>query len=340
MRAIQLVRTGAPLEERTIDLADPGPNDVVVDVRAAGICHSDVHYRRGPRSVDRFPMTLGHEVAGVISRVGSHVDPARLGERVCLHYQTACTACRRCATGYDQFCPHGQMLGKGRDGGYAEQILIPSRNAIHLPDQISFEHGAVMMCSSSTSLHALRKARIRAGDRVAVFGVGGLGMSAVQIARAMGAAEVFAVDLDPAKLALAEGFGAVPVKATNDPVAEIRAVSGGGVDISLELIGLAVTMRQAVEVLGLGGRAVSVGISDEPISLVPFAELAVREAEVMGVADHHIDDILMLLDMAVRGRLDLDEVVTASVPLEARSINRAMDDLEEYRSPVRTVIVP
>jgi propanol-preferring alcohol dehydrogenase len=242
--------------------------------------------------------------------------------------------------GFDQFCPEGQMLGKGRDGGYSEQILIPSRNAIPLPDAISFEHGAVMMCSSSTSLHALRKARMQAGDKVAVFGVGGLGMSAVQIARAMGAGEVFAVDLDPAKLSLAEGFGAVPVKAHDDPVGQIRAASGGGVDIALELIGLGVTMRQSIDVLGLGGRAVSVGISDDPISMVPFAELAVREAEVMGVADHHIDDILMLLDMAVRGTLDLNQVVTSSVPLDAGAINQAMDDLEGYRSPVRTVIVP
>ncbi len=120
----------------------------------------------------------------------------------------------------------------------------------------------------------------------------------------------------------------------------LAATDGDGVDVALELIGLAATMRACVDVLGIGGRAVSVGISDQPIEVAPFPELAMREAELSGVSDHHIDDILVLLDMAVRGRLELGQVVEQRVPLEAAAVNGVMDDLEANRGPARTVIIP
>jgi propanol-preferring alcohol dehydrogenase len=338
MRAVRIVAVGQPLENHELEPVEPGPLEVVVEVRAAGICHSDVHYRRGPWTTDRLPLTLGHEVAGVITAVGSLVDPARVGERVCLHYQTSCGTCPWCARGSEQFCREGRMLGKGFDGGYAELVVIPGRNAFRLPDAISFEHGAVMMCSSATSLHALRKGRLAPGETVAVFGVGGLGMSAVQIAAAVGAGRVFAVDLDPAKLALAERFGAIPVAGGESAAEEIRRA--GGADVALDLAGVAATVEGAIAVLRPLGRAVMVGISDRPISLVPFTALAPREAEVIGCTDHLAREIPLLLDLAIRRRLVLDDVVTAAVPLEAASINAVMDDLERYRGGIRTVITP
>lgn len=342
MRAIQLIEVGRPVEERHVPVDPPGPNDVVVQVKAAGICHSDVHYRIGPWTVDSFPMTLGHEVAGVIVETGSLVDPVRVGERVCLHYQTSCGACLWCSRGSEQFCRAGRMLGKGIPGGYAEMITIPARNAFLLPDQVSFEHGAAMMCSSATSLHALRKARLRPGETVALFGVGGLGMSAVQIALAWGATAVYAVDLNPDKLALAQHLGAIPVDASQgDPVAEIADLTGGaGVDVALELVGLAATMRQAIDSLGVMGRAVAVGISSQPVDMAPFATLAPREREVIGCTDHLAQEIPILLDLAVAGKLVLDDVVTGQVPLDAGEINAVMDRLEHFGGAVRTVITP
>ena len=171
------------------------------------------------------------------------------GDRVCLHYLVTCGQCEYCNRGHEQFCVQAQMMGKHRDGGYAEFIAVPERGVLPLPDEIPFEHGAIMMCSSSTSFHALRKARLQAGETVAVFGVGGLGMSAIQLAHGLGALEVYAVDINPDKLALAEQFGAIPVNASQvDPVAEIIRLTGGrGVDVALELIGLPLTMRQAVQ---------------------------------------------------------------------------------------------
>lgn len=339
MRAVQIVATGQPLADADVPVPDIGPDDVLVEVRAAGICHSDVHYRRGPRTVRTMPMAPGHEIAGVVVEAGSAVSAPAVGERVAIHYQTSCGACRYCARGSEQFCSDGSMFGNGRPGGYADYVLSPARNAFTLPDEIGFEHGAVMMCSSATSLHALRKGRLVPGESVAVFGAGGLGMSAVQIARAFGAARVYAVDLNAAKLALAASFGAIPIDAgSQDPVEAIRRE--GGVDVSLELIGLPVTMRQAIEVLAPFGRAVVVGLGGYQIDLAPFDELTLREAEIIGCADHLAQELPQLFDLAVRGALDLDPIVGACVPLDAAHINWTMDRMEEGTDVVRTVIKP
>ena len=230
-------------------------------------------------------MTLGHEVAGVVEKVGpGAVTNLRPGDRVVLHYNITCGDCYFCSTGNEQFCPRGLMLGHFTDGGFAEYISVPARNALVLPAEISFEQGATLMCASATSFHAFRKARIRAGEKAAVFGIGGLGLSAIQLARAFGAVEVFAVDRRREKLDLAAHYGAVPVDASRvDPVEEIRQRTGGrGVDVALEVIGKALTMQQALRSLGPMGRAVIVGIGNEPLSIDTYRELLGGEAELIG----------------------------------------------------------
>ncbi len=206
--------------------------------------------------MEPLPLTLGHEVAGVVEETGADVQGFAAGDRVCLHYLATCGLCPFCQAGTEQFCTAVQMIGKNRDGGYAEFIVIPERSVFRLPDEIPFEQGAILMCSSATSLHAFNKARLRPGETVAIFGIGGLGVSAVQLANHFGAAEVFAVDINPRKLELAERFGAIPVNASaGDPVEQLRELTRGrGVDVALELIGLPFTMRQAVQSLAILGR--------------------------------------------------------------------------------------
>jgi threonine dehydrogenase-like Zn-dependent dehydrogenase len=175
---------------------------------------------------------------------------------------------------------------------------------------------------------------------VAVFGVGGLGASAVQLAMAMGALEVFAVDINPVKLALAASFGAVPVNAAEgDPVREIRRRTGGrGVDVSVELVGLPVTMRQAVQALAVQGRAAIAGLSDRTFEIASYTELLGTEAEVIGVADHLAQEMPQLLEFAVRGKLNLEKVITRRVPLDAAIVDGVLDELDRYGDHVRTVI--
>jgi propanol-preferring alcohol dehydrogenase len=342
VRAIRLTQPGRPVELHDVPVPELAPRDVLVRVKAAGICHSDAHYRAGRSPAEPLPLTLGHEVAGVVERVGAAVTLARPGDRVCLHYLIACGDCHHCSRGSEQFCRTGSMIGHFRDGGWAEYVAVPERNAVRLPDAIPFEHGAVLMCSSSTALHALRKGRLAGGETVAVFGVGGLGMSAVQLARALGALDVYAVDLDAAKLAMAEGYGAVAIDAGGtDPVSAICERTGGrGVDVALELIGLPVTMRQAVQALAVQGRAVVAGLADEPLALDTYRDLLGKEAELIGANDHLLQEMPLLLELARRGALDLTRVVARTVPLDADAVNGVLDERDRFGAPVRTVIVP
>jgi propanol-preferring alcohol dehydrogenase len=319
-----------------------GPLDVLVQVRAAGICHSDAHYRAGVSRAGPLPLTMGHEVSGVVAQGGDLVRGWQPGDRVCLHYLATCGRCAYCRQGAEQFCTAGQMIGKHRDGGYAEYIAVPATSVFPLPTEIPFESGAVMMCSSATALHALRKGRLAAGETVAVFGAGGLGMSAIQLARAMGALTVFAVDLDEGRLALAERLGALPVPASaaGDVAAEIKRLNSGcGVDVALDFVGVAATLRPAIARLAPFGRAVAVGMGDQPVPIYPYQEIINREAEIIGCSDHLASEIPLLTELARRGSLDLAPVVTDVIPLDAEAINGVMDRLNGYGAGgVRTVI--
>jgi propanol-preferring alcohol dehydrogenase len=341
MRAVRLVEVGRPLEMQQVPMPAVGPVDVLIRVQAAGICHSDVHYRAGVSPAGPLPLTLGHEVAGLIEGVGSLVTGYKTGDRVVVHYMVTCGHCPYCDQGKEQFCTSGQMIGKHRDGGYAEFIVVPERSVFPLPAEIPFEQGAVMMCSSATAFHALRKGRLGVGESVAVFGAGGLGLSAVQLARAMGAQAVYAVDLDPGRLSLAGQLGATPVDGRHqDPVTEIRQLNGSrGVNLSLDFVGQPVTMRQALNLLAPFGRVVAVGLSDQPVSIYPYQEIINREAEIIGCSDHLASEIPLLTELVRRRVLDLAPVVTATIPLEAGAINAAMDHLDRYGAGgVRTVI--
>jgi 2-desacetyl-2-hydroxyethyl bacteriochlorophyllide A dehydrogenase len=341
MKAIRLSAIGSPLEEQRIEIPPVGSRDVLIRVRAAGICHSDAHYRDKVSPVRFLPITLGHEVAGVVEETSADVSAFTKGDRVCVHYLVTCGQCRFCQAGTEQFCPTGEMIGKHRDGGYAEFIVVPERSIFRLPDEIPFDQGAILMCSSATSLHALNKARLRDGETVAIFGVGGLGVSAIQLAKHLGAAKVFAVDINPAKLALAKHLGAIAVNpSAGDPVAQIQELTDGrGVDVALELIGLPVTMRQAVQSLAILGRAALVGLTQQSFEVAPYSELLNKEAEIIGVSDHLASEIPVLLDLARTGKLDLSHDIIRTVPLEAGAVNAALDGLEKFGNDFRVVIL-
>ncbi len=342
MKAVRLIKPGSPLEKQEIAIPAVSARDVLIRVKGAGICHSDAHYRAGVSPVKPLPLTLGHEVAGVVERTGADVEGFSVGDRVCVHYLVTCGQCIYCKAGTEQFCPTGQMIGKHRDGGYAEFLVVPERSVFRLPDEVPFEQGAILMCSSATSLHALNKARLSTSETVAIFGIGGLGISALQLARHFGAAKVFAVDINPRKLGLAERFGAIPVNATvGNPVEQIRELTRGrGVDVALELVGLPLTMRQALQSLAILGRVALVGLTQETFEVAPYSEILNREAEIIGVSDHLAAEIPLLLDLARTRKLDLSHGIVRTVPLEANAVNGVLDRLEKFSDDVRVVITP
>src|SRR5881394_808006 len=342
MRAVQLTEIGKALAQADIPIPEIGSSDVLIRVAAAGICHSDAHYRAGISQIDSLPLTLGHEVAGTVEKVGAQVANLSAGDRVCVHYLVICGRCDFCKRGQEQFCRDVQMIGKDRDGGYAEFIKIPGANAFLLPDEIPFEVGAIMMCSSATALHALNKARFKPGETLAIFGLGGLGFSALQLARAYDCGDIYVVEINPAKLAAAASMGAVAIDARSaDPVEQIKeATAGTGVDVALELIGSAKTMRHAVLCLGPLGRAALVGLTAESMSIHPYTELINKEVEIIGVSDHLAIELPALIEFARGGKLRFLPETLRVVDLDAAQINAALDALQDSIDHVRTVIVP
>ena len=341
MKAVQLIEIGKDLEDRIIPIPVPKPDEVLIKIKAAGICHSDIHYRDGVSSVGYRPISLGHEVSGVIEKLGSCVLDFQIGERVCLNYMITCGKCQYCVRGSEQFCEQGKMIGKDVDGGYAEYIAVPIRGIYRIPDSISFEHASVMMCSSATSLHALKKTRFKPGETIAIFGLGGLGISAMQLAKIFGAREIYAIDIDSRKLETAKEMGAIPINAKkNDPVKKIMELTvGEGVDVALELIGLSITMEQGVRSLARFGRLGLVGITTNVFEISSY-EAICREKEIIGVSDHLLSELPFLLDLAEQGKLDLSKVVTRTVPLEADAINEVHHRLKNFKADFRTVIKP
>lgn len=341
MKAIRITGICERLQLQNVDSPVPAAGEVLVAVKAAGICHSDAHYRAGVGTLGELPLTPGHEVAGVIEQVGEGVSADRIGQRVCLHYLSTCGTCSHCSRGIGQFCAEVAMIGKDVDGGYAEYIVVPESCAIDLPDEIPFEHGAVLMCSYATALHALRKARFTPGETVAIFGAGGLGTAAIGIASALGAGTIFAVDINAAKVRAAESLGAVGIDASEqDAVSAILGrTAGDGVDVALEFVGSPVTSQQAVRVLSVQGRAAMVGLASAATEINMYRDLIGREREVIGVSDHLPGEIGELIELVQGGQLDVGRVISKTIALDEQAVNTVFDELDSNSGEaIRTVI--
>jgi len=340
MQAARLVETGKPLKITNLEIPQPAAGEILVRVRAAGICSSDIHYQDGRSRVTKLPITLGHEIAGEVAACGEGVTSFDPGDRVCLFYLVTCGKCMMCCTGRDNYCSEAKMLGKNIDGGFAEYLVVPERNAFPFPDSIPFSRAALMTDAVATPFHALKRAQVRTGDNVLVIGIGGLGVHAVQIARIMGAGKIIAIDLSPEKLSLAKKIGATAViNPLEDNVEkEIEEITDGrGVDVAIELIGLTKTIRQAIDSTGPGGRTVVVGICPEEMNLNPYHDLLLKERTILGSADQSRADFPVIIELAARGRLDLSHSVSLELPLA--EINRGLDMLrKKEENPVRIVV--
>jgi 2-desacetyl-2-hydroxyethyl bacteriochlorophyllide A dehydrogenase len=288
---------------------------VLVDVCFAGVCHSDGHYRADASRV-RLPVTLGHEVAGVVAEVGEGVEDVAIGSRVAVHY----------------LWPGGDMIGKERDGGYAERIVVPAGNLVAVPPEVPLEQAAVMMCSTATALHALRAAPLSRGESVAIVGFGGLGVSALPLAVALGASRVYAIDPVPAKLELAAAMGALPVALDELPAGLPE------IDVALDFAGHEATALAVLRRLAPGGRLVLVAINLRRMTLDPYADVLGPERRLVGCSDHTREELVELMALVASGALDLSRAVSRRIPLEAAAVDAALDDLERGTPNLRTVI--
>ena len=316
MRAVRYLGPQRPFELQDVAPRQPAAGEVLVRVTAAGMCHTELHFQSGLLNLGVAPMTLGHEAVGVIDAVGDGVPAGRVGERVIVYYYAGCGACRHCRVGDEQLCPALRAeYGFLTDGGYAEFLTVPARNAVPLPDAISDVSAAPIGCGVTTGVHASRLAELRAGEWAVVYGAGGVGFGLVQIARSMGA-RVIAVGRRAAKLRTARELGAeATVDAAAEPVAErVRELTGGaGADVIFECVGTAESMAQATAALGRRGRLVFIGYSTDSFTVHPI-QLVVFEQRVMGVVGATLQDLHDAVDLVARGVVRT--LVDRTLPLE------------------------
>jgi 6-hydroxycyclohex-1-ene-1-carbonyl-CoA dehydrogenase len=340
MRAAVFHGADRPLVLEEVALPEPGPDDIVVRVAACGVCHTDLHYiDHGTPTFKAPPLILGHEVAGTVHAVGRHVERLEPGARVLLPAVLPCGSCRMCRTGRENICEHGLMLGNHIDGGYAEFIRVPARDAFRLPEEIPLVEGSIIADAITTPYHAVvNRGRVTPGDVVVVVGCGGIGLNVVQMAAAVGA-RVVAVDLVPAKLEWARKLGAAETLnsgSTDRPDRALRELTGGGADVAFEAVGHAATQELALGSVRTGGRVVLVGYSPETMAL-NAGRVMFRELEVVGSLGCRPVDYPRAIELARQGRVRVVELVTHRFPLE--EIDRAFDVLRSGEA-IRAVVTP
>lgn len=340
MKAAVFYGPDQPLKVEEVPDPTPGPGEVLVKVAGCGVCHTDLHYiDHGVPTFKQPPMILGHETSGTIAGIGSGVGGWQEGDRVLLPAVYGCGQCAMCRTGRENVCERMVMFGNNVDGGYAEYILAPAKDVLALPEEIPLVAGAIIADAVTTPFHAVvNRGRVRPGDRVVVFGCGGIGLNVVQIAAALGAS-VIAVDIIDEKLQWAQRLGAEKTlnsKEYERVDKEIRKLTGGGADIGFEAIGNPTTQAQTFASLRTGGRFVMVGYSAEKMSL-DAGRVMYREMEIIGSLGCRAVDYPRVLDLARLGKIKVEELVTATYPLD--EINSAFDGLRRGEG-IRSVVTP
>lgn len=349
MKAAVLFERGQPLQIEELSVDTPGPREVLIRVAATGVCHSDLHMADGSFPAP-MPAVLGHETAGVVEAIGDEVRGLKVGDHVVTCVSGFCGHCQDCVTGHLSICqvkeidrPRGatprmtNAAGKrvhqvGGLSGFAEMMLVHERSCVAIRRDMPLDLASVIGCAVTTGYGAVvHTARIEAGSTVAVIGCGGVGLMIVNAALIAGAARIIAIDRVPEKLALAQTMGATDIidGSSGDVVEMVRELTGGGVHYSFEAIGLKPTVEQAFRMLRQGGTCTVVGVAPIGTSFDIGAMDLLMERKLQGSfmgSNHFPVDMPRLVDLYMQGRLKLDALVSARVPLT--SINDALAELK------------
>jgi L-iditol 2-dehydrogenase len=298
-----------------------GPDDVLVRVKACGICGSDVHGFDGSTGRRIPPLVMGHEAAGVVAQVGSNVKRWRVGEPITFDSMVSCGTCAYCRAGESNLCDSRRVLGVScgeyrQHGAFAEYVAVPQHIVYGLPDSLPFEHAALVE-AVSVAFHAATRPVIRIGDTAVVVGTGMIGLLVVQTLRLAGAGRVIAVDLDPKKLELARSLGAdVTLDAARQDVPkEVQSLTQGrGADLAMEVVGATAPVKTAIACLRKGGSLVLVGNLSPQIEL-PLQAVVTRELSLLGTCGS-AGEYPACIDMMARGRIQVAPLISAQASLE------------------------
>ena len=355
MKAAVLREIGAPLTVEDVELDEPGPGEVAVRIEAAGVCHSDLHYMTGDLRA-KLPLVVGHEGAGIVEAVGPRTgDRVSVGDRVALLWRPRCGECEACVAGNPVLCRFGRVFATTNglmDGTtrlhqgderihhlmgvscFAERVVVSETSMLKVPDGVPAEIAAISACAVITGVGAVLNAVHRpAGQPLAVYGTGGVGLAAVMGATLSGAHPVIAIDLDPAKLELARRVGATHlVDAREGSVVDrVLELSDGGVPWLVEAVGRPATVRQAVDCLRPAGTLVAIGLSSTDAEVaVPINDLVQRQKRIVGSlygSSNPRVDLPRIFALYLAGRLPLDQLVGHRRPLA--EVNEAYAELSD-----------
>jgi alcohol dehydrogenase len=354
--------TSLPLTFEELDLDEPGEGEVLVAIKAAGLCHSDLSVIDGNRPRPT-PMVLGHEAAGVVEKLGPGVRDLAPGDHVVMVFVPSCGHCVPCMSGRPALCEpaaaanaSGALLSGHRRlraddepihhhigvSCFADRAVVSRRSLVKVDPDLPFEHAALFGCAVLTGVGAVvNTAHVPAGSSVAILGLGGVGLNALLAARLVGARRIIAIDLRDDKLALARDLGATDaVRVGDDCAASVRAATGGGVDFAFEMAGSVRAMDLAYRITRRGGTTVSAGLSppDHTFAL-PHTSLVTEERTIKGSyigSSVPVRDIPRYIALFKQGQLPVDRLLSRRLPLEA--INEAFDDLASGQA-VRQMVI-
>jgi propanol-preferring alcohol dehydrogenase len=337
MRALVLERFGGPFVAKEVPTPAIAPHEALIRVRNVGVCGTDVKIRANRMGLGMIPLIMGHEIAGEVAEVGGEVRGFAPGDRVVVNFYLTCGRCQFCRVGRDTLCPEVRQHGFSVDGGFADYLKTPGVNLCKVPDHVSLEGACILGDAVATSYHAITKrAQVRPGTTVALIGVGGVGLHALQMARLAGG-WVVAVDVSEARLALAKSLGAdAVVDARGGPFHEAvrRLTDGQGVDVVLEFVANEQTLPSSYQSLKRAGRLVFVGYTPQlPLPVMPH-ELVRNEFEIVGSRANTKQELQETMDLVARGRIK--PIVDRVIPLA--DIEEAFEALREGRPLGRNVL--
>jgi S-(hydroxymethyl)glutathione dehydrogenase/alcohol dehydrogenase len=350
MKALVVNALGRGFDIEDIDIAEPIRREVLVEVRASGLCHTDLLF--ATHDFVPLPAVLGHEVAGVVAAVGPDVGQFRVGDHVVGSLAQACGTCVRCVAGRSFQCRHPEStLRRATDsprltrsgvalfqgfglGGFAERALIHENQLAVVPTELPFAQAALLGCGVVTGAGSvLNTANVSAGDTVVIFGAGGVGLNAVSGARIAGASKIVVVDLQPKRLEQARRFGATDVinSTLTNPVDAVHGLLPAGADHVFDFVGLKSVAEQGLEMLGAGGGLYLVGVARPDVEVgINIVSAIGGQKRVQGVSLGSTNakrDIPMYADLYLQGRMDLDDLVSQTISL--REVNDGYASLKD-----------
>ena len=350
MKALVVNKLGGGFDFENVDIARPIGREVLVDVQAAGLCHTDMLF--ATHDIAPLPAVLGHEVAGIVAEIGPDVEQIRVGDHVVGSLAQSCGSCARCLSGRPVQCEHpeatlrrqsdpprlsrggvGLFQGFGL-GGFAERALIHENQLAVLPKEMPFAQAALLGCGVVTGAGGvLNTAQVSAGETVVIFGAGGVGLNAISGARIAGASRIVVIDIQPKRLDAAKKFGATDVvdSTAKNPIEAVRSLLPGGADHVFDFVGLKAVAEQGLAMLGAGGGLYLVGVTKPEVNLdVNIFDAIGGQKRVQGVnygSTVFKRDIPMYAELYLQKRMNLDDLVSKSIAL--RDVNEGYAALKD-----------